>query len=157
MSWITTFPNIDYDIMIYGGLCTPCLFGENSSDIHKHPSCKSNSVAYMSLLMTGNLWGNIIGNAIVPGSFTSMTIANYLCTGMLVGIYGGEMRTKLRNKYNINGNQIDDSIFHCLCPPLATCQEAQEIRNRKETPPAILDLEHDPLLPPSAPPPMSKY
>ena len=157
MSWLTKFPNIDFDIMIYGALCTPCLFGENSTEIHKHPSCKSNTIAYSSLLVTGNIWGHIIGNAISPGSTLSVSIADCLCTGMMIGTYGGEMRSKLRNNYNINGKKLDDSCFHCLCSPIAVCQEAQEIRNRKEMQPTtILDLDSESLLPPSSPT-MSKY
>ncbi|XP_028759008.1 protein PLANT CADMIUM RESISTANCE 3-like [Neltuma alba] len=39
-------------------------------------------------------------------------------------------RTKLRNEYNIRGNEACDCLASCFCPHMALCQECRELKAR---------------------------
>ncbi|XP_049382065.1 uncharacterized protein LOC125846583 [Solanum stenotomum] len=47
---------------------------------------------------------------------------------ILVGVYMGYHRTKMRNKFNIRGDSsLDDCIFHLTCPCCTLSQEARTL------------------------------
>lgn len=125
----------DYDVMLYGILLHPCLFGENASHVMAHPSCVSHTLSYVGLGLTGNLLGSILGSALFPGSELGVSFCSSLGTSSLIGSYAGDVRMRLRKKYDIEGDRWDDFLVHAICSPCAICQEAQEIRLR---------LEHEP-------------
>ena len=139
MSWLSDKKEVDYDIFVYGLFCTPCLFGENAAHVQSHPSCISQSLAYIMLNCSSYVVGSAIGNLIVPHNPYVLSSFGILCSSMMVGMLGGDMRTKLREKYYINGNKTNDSIIHCMCSPCAVCQEAQEIRLQNTN---IIDHEY---------------
>ena len=139
MSWLSDTANVDYDIFVYGLFCTPCLYGENAAHIQTHPSCISQSLAYSILLFSSHVVGSAIGNFIVPHNPCVLNTFGILCSSIMIGKFGGEMRTKFRQKYNIDGNANDDILTHCMCSPCAVCQEAQEIRLRNTN---ILDHDY---------------
>lgn len=131
MTWRNKYNQCEYDILMYGLFCQPCLFGENTSSIMKHPSCISHTFSYSALGFSSSWLGSLLGNVICPGSDLAMIGGSSLCYGCLIGTYGGEMRTRLRQKYGINGTPNQDVLMHFFCSPCAVCQEAQEIRLRK--------------------------
>lgn len=128
MNWLSKYP--EYDILLYGFLCTPCLYGENASHINGHPSCIAHSIAYMSLIIGGNIIGGVVGNCLVQNNPYVMNAFSILFSSMVIGEFAGTTRTNLRKKYSINGNTNNDKIIHCLISPCGVCQEAQEIRER---------------------------
>lgn len=132
MSWKSNENYCDYDILMYGAFCHPCLFGENVSRVIKHPSCISHAIAYSTLVLSTNWVGYFVGDAIAPGNSCVISACSTLCTGALIGSYAGDMRTKLRQKYGIRGSNGIDAMIHSICSPCAICQEAQEIRLRTE-------------------------
>lgn len=142
MSWLSEKGEnhcTDYDIFVYGLYCTPCLFGENAEHIQKHPSCISQTFAYSLLFFSSHFVGAGLGNLIVPNNPYVINAFAFLCSSIMIGHYGGQMRTKLRQKYNIDGNRTNDIITHCMCSPCAVCQEGQEIRLRNNN---ILDFDY---------------
>ena len=151
MSWYTTFPLIDYDILLYGMLFPPCLYGENAAKIEEHPGCISHAIGYSGMTISGHYCGAIIGNAIVPGNHLAFTIGSLLCTSSFIGIYAGNTRTNLRKKYMIDGNKKNDSCHHFVCSPIALCQEAQEIRTRQNTSKVDIDTGDMYMRAPSSP------
>ena len=131
MDWNVKSVQCDYDILMYGIACHPCLFGENSAHVIEHPSCISHTMAYLGLMFSSNWLGIYISECISPGSQIIAFTSSSLCSSCMIGTYGGEMRTKLRHRYGIDGDKNQDFLVHFLCSPCATCQEAQEIRLRK--------------------------
>lgn len=130
--WKTYKSMCEYDIMLYGMLLHPCLFAENAEHVVKHPSCLSHLLSYTGLGLVGNCTGSLLADAIVPGSAFGSSFCTTLFGNMFLGVYGGEMRTRLRKKYDIEGNSTEDFMIHTLCSPCAICQEAQEIRLRNQ-------------------------
>lgn len=138
----------DLDIFIYGLFCNPCLFGENSSHVIPYPGCVAQTASVLLLFYTFNATGALIDTMCLNDNTlaSSFLSSSFACLSTIVtAAYTSGTRTKLRNKYNIDGSDTNDFILHCLCLPCAVCREAQEIRYRKDT---ILDTI-DPMLPPS--------
>lgn len=128
--WKTNKTMCEYDILLYGILLHPCLYGENTSHMVKHPSCVSHTLSYTGLGLSGSCLGSMLGYLIFPGSEFWLSLCSTMGTSIFIGTYAGNMRTRLRKKYNIEGDKCDDMIAHAICSPCAICQEAQEIRNR---------------------------
>jgi len=92
---------------------------------------------YMGSYIIGGLsfviYGSIIANI---GGFTlTPHITNILANvgaPLCLGCYAGKFRTRLRNKYNIQGSYANDCMIHSLISPCALCQEAEEIRLHEE-------------------------
>ncbi len=122
-------PNhIDCDILTYGLCCTPCLFGENAYKVTHHPSCVSYALSYSLLTMSAQIIGATLGTLIVPESQFAMSLCALLCSNTAIGMYAGNMRSKIRDTYGIAGSETQDHSIHYLCSPFGVCQEAQEIR-----------------------------
>lgn len=134
----------DLDVCIYGTLCNPCLFGENSSHVISYPSCFAQTIAvlflYYSLNVTGVIldstcfYGESVASALISTSFGCLSC-------LLTGMYTGNIRTKIREKYNIEGTDSEDLLLHCLCHPCSVCREAQEIRHRTRNTNYLDDME----------------
>lgn len=128
----TKFP--DYDIMLYGTFCTPCLFGENAQSIHGHPSCVSYALSYSLLAMSANMVGAMLGNCLYPNPYM-ISGCSTLWTSVSIGLYAGNTRTEIRDKYNeTEGTKEGDVCIHFLCSPCGVCEEAQYIRDRSSEP-----------------------
>lgn len=128
MSWSTKTHTIDYDIITYGLFCTPCLFGENAFSITKHPSCVSYALSYNILILSSQMSGAIIGSLTMPHNIYIGTVIGALLSSAFIGHHAGNIRTKLREKYGIDGSFNEDFWAHFFCSPCAVCQEAHEIR-----------------------------
>lgn len=124
---------IDLDILVYGYFCTPCLFGENSHTVNEEASCLSYACSYGALALSSQLLGMLIGNFIIPNDPELMVACASYCNAITIGVYAGNMRTKLRNHYLLSGSSEKDMCIHCLCTMCAVCQEAQEIRTQKKS------------------------
>ena len=126
----------DFEIVAMGLFCTPCLYGMNKAkldtmDGEVNVNMLSGCCAYVVILMA---WQSI---GLLLNPFDSAAISQPVIElmangwGMLgVGMYTGRMRTRLRNKYNIDGNECSDCMMHTIAGPCAHCQEANEIKYR---------------------------
>lgn len=121
----------DYDIMLYGTFCTPCLFGENAHSVHGHPSCVSYALAYSLLALSSNMVGGMIGSCFHDPS--AIVACSSLWTSVVIGIYAGYVRTEIREKHGIYGTKEGDVCIHFLCSPCGVCNEAQCIRDASPT------------------------
>lgn len=130
MSWSTRTNAIDYDIVTYGFFCTPCLFGENAYSIKKHPSCLSYALSYNMLILSSQITGAFIGSVSMPYNVYIGSVIGVLLSNAFIGHYAGNIRTQLRDKYDIDGSVCEDFWTHFCCSPCAVCQEAHEIRCR---------------------------
>ena len=124
---------IDIDILIYGGFCTPCVFGENAYKVDQRTSCPKYTISYSIVALSSQMLGAMMGNFIIPLDPTTMTLCANLCNNFAIGIYAGNMRTKMRNKYLLSGSQEKDIVLHFMFTSCAICQEAQEIREQSKT------------------------
>ena len=131
-SWVSKNKGFDIDICMYGLYFTPCLFGRNTEHTIEHPGCESHAFTYTALVLTSTLMGVSFAQILHPGSQLLATISGTICSSVIVGSYGGDMRTKLRQKYDISGSPQEDFCAHFFCSPCAVCQEAQEIRYRSK-------------------------
>ena len=128
----------DYDIMLYGTFCTPCLFGENAKSIHGHPSCVSFALSYSLLALSANMIGAMLGNCLLPNPYV-ISGCSTLWTSVSIGLYAGTTRTEIREKYNdTEGTKEDDLCIHFLCSPCGVCEEAQYIRDRSSEPQRVV-------------------
>lgn len=146
MNWSTTSKSIDYDIITYGLFCTPCLFGENAYSITKHPSCVSYALSYNILTVSAQITGGIIASIAMPSNVYIGLALGGLLSSAFIGHYAGNMRTQLRDKYNIDGHVNEDFWIHFCCSPLAVCQEAYEIRCQNVNILDDIDEETAPLI-----------
>ena len=128
MIWSTKTNNIDCHIVTYGLFCTPCLFGENAFSITKHTSCVSYTLSYNILILSAQMTGALLSTITIPYNPYVGTIIGTLLSSAFIGYYAGNMRTKLRDKYDIVGSTNEDFCTHFCCSPCAVCQEAHEIR-----------------------------
>jgi Cys-rich protein (TIGR01571 family) len=128
MTWSSK--SIDIDILIYGCLCTPCLFGENAYKVKRHPSCVSYALSYSVLALSSNMIGVCIGNMIFMQNPCMIATCATLSTSIAIAEYAGSMRTDIRDLYDIDGTPNCDNVTHFFCTSCAICQEAHEIRER---------------------------
>lgn len=133
----------DLDICVYGLFCNPCLFGENSSHVTAYPGCVAQTIALIIVTYSVGLTGLFAEELLCNGSEVLSSInglATSCITSGVIASYTCGTRTKIREKYGVQGTSLDDFCIHCFCSPCAVCQEAQEIRHRTKN--------DDPLLPP---------
>lgn len=133
MDWKSKEHGIDYDILTYGLFCNTCLFSENAYSITKHPSCVSYALSYNIIIISAQMTGLLISSIIFPHNICASTTFGTLLSNTIIGHYAGNMRTKIREKYDIDGNLQEDFCVHFGCSPCAVCQEAQEIRFHSNT------------------------
>ena len=126
MDW--KYNKVDCDILIYGALCTPCLFGENAYKMNKHPSCVSHALSYWAIAVASHVFGGYIGHLLLYQNPCIISACGTLCSSMAIGEYAGQTRSQTRGKFSIYGSVQNDKLLHCLVSPCAVCQEAQEIR-----------------------------
>ena len=133
MSDVWKSTGCDFDICMYGTFCNPCLFGENSSHVVAYPSCFAQAAAVTFLYYSFNITGAILDSTCFYGNTLVSTLlsTSFGCLScIMTGMYSSDTRTKLRERYNIEGSELEDLILHCLCHPCTVCREAQEIRHR---------------------------
>lgn len=135
--WLTN--DVDYDIIMYGAFCTPCLYGENAYSVTQHPSCVSYALSYALLAASFNMVGAFVGNAVLPQNPYMILCCASLFSSGAIGNFAGKQRSDIRKKYAIDGTVEEDTCVHFLCSPCGVCQEAQEIRERNKN---VLDYEH---------------
>lgn len=134
----------DLDVCIYGTFCNPCLFGENSSHVISYPSCFAQTIAVLFLYYSLNLTGGIIGCSSLDAKDVGSALLSVSCSCLscvLTSLYTKGIRTRIREKYNIEGADTEDFLLHCLCLPCAVCREAQEIRHRTNGTRLLDDME----------------
>lgn len=139
----------DLDVCIYGTFCNPCLFGENSSHVISYPSCFAQTIAVVFLYYSLNVTGGIIGCSSLDAKALGSALLSVSCSCLsclLTSLYTKGIRTRIREKYNIEGTDSEDLLCHCLCLPCSVCREAQEIRYRTKNTHFLDDMET--MLPP---------
>ena len=52
---------IDIDILLYGCLCTPCLFGENTYIVNPRSSCPFYAISYSVISLSAQMLGLLMG------------------------------------------------------------------------------------------------
>jgi Cys-rich protein (TIGR01571 family) len=127
-NWKSSY--IDLDILIYGGFCTPCMFGENGYKVDQRTSCPTYTLSYSIVALSAQMLGAMMGNCIIPQDPTTMTFFASLWNNFAIGLYAGNIRTKMRNKYLLSGSNDKDTCLHFMFTSCAVCQEAQEIREQ---------------------------
>lgn len=127
-TWQSTCP-FDFNILVYGFFCTPCLFGENAYTIDQRSSCVSYTLSYIAVALSAQMFGASIGY-LLSHDPSVLSICSNVCSDCAIGMYAGDMRTKIRHKYGLSGTKETDDLFHCMCSTCAVCQEAQEIREQ---------------------------
>lgn len=119
-----------------GLVCPMVLFGHNQASVqaidgHPYPSWIPYCFGYIGSYVTGVVTGVIILSAIpgaaIPEVINAVTSG---CAAMTVGLYAGAHRTKIREKYGIQGTECEDFAVHAFCSPCGLCQEATEIEQR---------------------------
>lgn len=92
---------------------------------------------YMGSYIIGGFSFILYGSAIAGlGGYTltpqlASTLAN-VGAPLCLGCYAGKFRTRVREKYNIQGSYMNDCLIHSVVSPCAVCQEAEELRIREE-------------------------
>ena len=120
--------------------CSPCLYGINKSKMEALDGEVGTNIipgtfTYIAILigwqMVGIFYTGFIGHLInaVPSPDVIQCIST-LCGSIGTGLYAGKLRTKIRNKYNIEGTPYYDCCIHSFAAPCALCQEANEIKYR---------------------------
>tara|TARA_Y100000389_G_scaffold204361_1_gene256464 strand:- start:8306 stop:8602 length:297 start_codon:yes stop_codon:yes gene_type:complete len=75
--------------------------------------------------------GAMLGNCLLPDPYV-ISGCSSLWTSVSIGLYAGNTRTELREKYDDDGTKKEDICVHLLCSPCGVCEEAQYIRNMSE-------------------------
>lgn len=141
----------DPDICIYGTFCNPCLFGQNSEHVSSYPGCVKQSLAVCTMCYTFNITGLVIDSLCFSGNLLTSSALSLSFAGFsnfITSAYTSDTRSKIRDKYKINGSDAGDFFCHFFCLPCAVCREAQEIRHMNNKPPLWQD-DSSPILPPS--------
>ena len=85
----------------------------------------------MSFIFYGSIIASLGGYTMTPHLASSLAnVGAPLC----LGCYAGKFRTRIRNKYNIQGTYMNDCIIHSVVSPCALCQEAEELRLQEDNP-----------------------
>jgi len=74
--------------------------------------------------------GAMMGNFLIPQDPVSVSLCASLWNNFAIGLYAGNMRTKIRNEYSLRGSLDRDILLHFLLSSCVVCQEAQEIREQ---------------------------
>lgn len=83
----------------------------------------------LSFIFYGTVLTSLGGHTLTPQLATTLgNVGASLC----LGCYAGKFRTRIRNKYNIQGSYMNDCIIHSIISPCALCQEAEELRLQEE-------------------------
>ena len=88
---------IDIDILLYGCLCTTCLFGENTR-------CTSYAISYSVISLSAQMLGLLMGNILIAEDPKIMLLCATLCNNFAIGLYAGNIRAQFRNKYSLHGS-----------------------------------------------------
>ena len=114
----------------------PCLaFGFNKQkldtiDNHISPHWCGPSIAYCGSNIIGTVMCLLYAPLCMNGAHIPPEIVqNAVAFGGSLGTacYAGNFRTRLREKYSIDGNLHADICTHIWCSPCALCQETMEI------------------------------
>tara|TARA_B100001094_G_scaffold319286_1_gene363913 strand:- start:10412 stop:10873 length:462 start_codon:yes stop_codon:yes gene_type:complete len=118
---------ISYETFIVGAVAPPILSGLNkqkqgSLEGEINSSCIPGCFAYTASNVSGQVM-SIIAFSGIPGIMPYLSAVS-LFGGMIgTGCYAGSNRTKLREKYNIQGRNYNDFFIHTFASPCALCQE----------------------------------
>ncbi|KAK9842886.1 hypothetical protein WJX74_003909 [Apatococcus lobatus] len=96
----------DCGICCYGCWCLCCLFGDNHS--------------------------KAMGSGCVGPSCIYYLLASIGCQCF----YAGPLRKEIRAQYSLQERPCNDCCVHWCCAPCAVCQEAREIKQRRNVPQA---------------------
>ena len=160
MSWQTSLcSSAPLETSCTSLLCPMILFGHNNAKLRAiegdpYPSWVPYCFGYAGSYLLGNvcfigyvpLLVALASNATLT-PYAIQTGAN-LCGSLSIGLYAGTFRTKLREKYNIEGSKCHDVAVHTFISPCALCQEAQEIdAHVLENNGTTTDVIYTPILP----------
>ena len=95
---------IDIDILLYGCLCTTCLFGENTYIVNPRSSCPSYAISYSVISLSAQMLGLLMGNILIAEDPKIMILCATLCNNFAIGLYAGNIRAQFRNKYSLHGS-----------------------------------------------------
>ena len=115
MSWSQGLFNFcgDCSICLCGTFCVPCLICSNARG-----------------LQHSGLVYNILGEASLAGAHLSrFYLADTILGCVLPCLPTMLLRMSAREKYNIEGNDMEDALVSWCCTPCVNCQTAVEIRN----------------------------
>ena len=124
-------------------LWTPCLaFGFNkqkldtlNGQVSAHwcgPAfayCGSNILGGFLLLSYSSCILNVLH--FTPGPNVIQMIVSF-GGSLATACYAGNFRSRLREKYNINGSLREDICIHMWCSPCALCQETSELKYQND-------------------------
>ena len=141
-----------YQTYIYGALCTPCLYGENTAKLknlmgHKNASCFPGCVSYIVTYMSSFICGSAFAHAIVAPE--CVPVCGHLCSYCGIGLYASENRKQIRRITGlpVESEACDDCAMHAFCSPCAVCEESIALDTFEKV---MIETNYDAL--PSAPP-----
>ncbi|GMH05380.1 hypothetical protein Nepgr_007220 [Nepenthes gracilis] len=114
----------DHRIFIESACCPCYRFGKNMR-----------RAGFGSCLLQGTVYLILAISALVNCiAFTVTRRYHFLYLGVAIsislGIYLGFLRTKIKKKFNIRGNDgpLDDCVYHLICPCCTICQESRTLK-----------------------------
>ena len=114
-------------------VCPMITFGHNSATMnaqegHPYPSWVPYGCGYIGAYVLGVVCVVSYFPQFFPGITDATVSALAQLQGSLcLGVYAGHQRSRIREKYNIEGNSYSDCIMHSFLSPCALCQESYEI------------------------------
>jgi Cys-rich protein (TIGR01571 family) len=132
------------ETLIMSFVCSPCQFGITHAKAHDpEQAAYSYCVAYgfhsyMYYLVALTL------TPVPPLTPASAALVASLVSSSAVGAYAGYARTRLRQKYGIEGSSCDDCLLHTFFPQCALAQEAHEVLKREGQSPYIVLTDDSP-------------
>lgn len=102
----------DIKLCLCASFCAPCLFNRTSAILESPGSAAAQSEWF--------------------GGPCAIYYALAACTGCCQVFYQGSRRGKIREKYNIEGDDADDYCLSCFCTGCALAQEDVEIRKLEQ-------------------------
>lgn len=119
-----------YQTILYGALCTPCLYGENTAKLksilgHTNPSCYPGCISYAAVSIASSISGAAVSKVCGCAASIAPTFSE-LCTACTIGHIAGENRKEIRKVTGLPPTQdwCDDCAIHAFCSPCAVCEEA---------------------------------
>ena len=92
-------------------------------------SCVPACLTYTTYAAIGYYLGLTLGMIDLKLPFEVSTGIATVCSSCYTGLVSFSTRTRIREKYNIEGSKFEDCMTHLLCMPCALSQEIYEIEN----------------------------
>lgn len=142
MNWtkkLISFHDFETTFISWGCPCLAYAFNKqkyNALEGYKSPNWCGPAIAYCGSQLIGGMLCYSYGTYLLNSMniiITKDLVYGLVSVGSAMGssCYSAELRTKIRQKYGIDGNTCNDVCVHYWCNPCASCQETAELSHHE--------------------------